>query len=115
MVAAVERYMKIDHDAEIRMLEKRVEEMIRVLSPVKGLKAEVMVPKIANQVPHLTVSWDASEKRMTAQEVVKKMREGDPPIAISGSGPGKVTVSVWMMRANEHRTTANRLRQIMSA
>lgn len=114
MVAAVERYIKTDHDAEIRMLEGRVREMIRTVSAVKGLTAEVTVPKIANQVPHLAVRWDQAEKKLTTQQVVQQLREGDPPIAVLGSGPGRLMVSVWMMRGNEHRTVARRLREILA-
>jgi len=115
MVAAVERYMKTDHDAEIRMLEGRVKEMIRALSAVKGLTAEVMVPKIANQVPHLSLAWDPAEKGLKSQDVVRQLREGEPSIAVLGAGPGRLTVSVWMMRAGEHRIVARRLRQVLGA
>jgi L-seryl-tRNA(Ser) seleniumtransferase len=113
MLAAVERYMKTDHDAEIRMLQGRVDEMIRALSAVKGVKAEVMVPKIANQVPHLSLAWDAAEKRLSAQDVVRQLREGEPPIAILPAGPAGVTVSVWMMRGDEHRIVTRRLREVL--
>ena len=114
LLAAVERYIKTDHDAEIRMLEGRVREMIRITSAVKGLTAEVTLPKIANQVPHLAVRWDQAEKKLTTQQVVRQLREGDPPIAVLGSGPGRLLVSVWMMRGNEHRTVARRLREVFA-
>ncbi len=96
------------------MLEGRVREMIRTVSTVKGVTAEVTVPKIANQVPHLAVRWGEAEKKLTTQQVVRQLREGEPPIAVLGSGPGRLTVSVWMMRGNEHRTVARRLREILA-
>ncbi|MBI4878003.1 MAG: aminotransferase class V-fold PLP-dependent enzyme [Acidobacteria bacterium] len=114
MLAAVERYMKIDHDAEIRMLEGRVREMIRVISAAQGVAAEVTVPKIANQVPHLAVRWDETEKNLTSQQVAQRLREGEPPIAVLGQGRGRLMVSVWMMRGNEHRIVARRLREIFT-
>jgi len=114
LLTAVERYMKTDHDAEARLLEGRVLEMIRVLSPVKGIQAEVTVPKIANHVPHLAVRWDEPEKKLTTEQVVQQLREGDPPIYVLGTGPGQLMVSVWMMRGSEHRTVARRLREILA-
>lgn len=114
LLAAVERYMKTDHDAEARVLEGRVQEMIRVLSPVKGIQAEVTVPKIANHVPHLAVRWDEPEKMLTAEQVVQQLREGDPPIYVLSIGPGQLMVSVWMMRGSEHRTVARRLREVLA-
>lgn len=114
LVAAVERYLRTDHNAEIRMLEGRVREMIRALSGVDGVRAEVFVPKIANEVPHLAVSWDEGAKRLTSAEVVRKLREGEPPIAVLNEGRGRVLVSVWMMRGSEHRTVARRLREVLA-
>jgi L-seryl-tRNA(Ser) seleniumtransferase len=115
MLAAVERFVKTDHDAEIRLWEGRVQEMIRMLSGVKGIKAELHVPKIANHVPHLAVGWDQAEKRLTSGRVVRQVREGEPPIAILADGPRRLMIAVWMMRANEHRTVARRLREVLEA
>ena len=114
LLVAVERFLKTDHDAEIRMLEGRVQEMIRFLSPVQGIQTEVRVPQIANQVPHLAVRWDEAAKNLTTQQAVRQLREGEPPIAVLGAGRGQLLVSVWMMRGQEHRTAARRLREILA-
>lgn len=113
LLAAVERYLKTDHEAEIRMLEGRIQEMIRILAPVKRIQAEVTVPKIANQVPHLAVRWDEAASKLTTQQVVRQLREGEPPIAVLATGRGELMVSVWMMRGQEHRPVARRLREIL--
>lgn len=114
LLAAVERYMRTDHDAEMRMLEGRVREMMRMLAGVEGIETAVKVPPIANEVPHLAVKWDEAAKRITSAEVVRKLREGDPPIAVLNEGRGSLLVSVWMMRGNEHRTVARRLREVLA-
>jgi len=114
LLAAVERYVRTDHDAEIRMLEGRVREMMRMLAGVEGIETAVKVPPIANEVPHLAVKWDEAAKRITSAEVVRKLREGDPPIAVLNEGRGSLLVSVWMMRGNEHRTVARRLREVLA-
>ncbi|MGQ9634350.1 MAG: aminotransferase class V-fold PLP-dependent enzyme [Bryobacteraceae bacterium] len=114
LLAAVERYMRTDHDAEIRMLEGRVREMMRMLAGVKGIETAIQVPPIANEVPRLVVKWDEAAKRLTSAELVRKLREGDPPIAVLNEGRGSLLVSVWMMRGNEHRTVARRLRELLA-
>jgi L-seryl-tRNA(Ser) seleniumtransferase len=114
LLAAVERYVKIDHEAEARRLEGRVREMIRALSGLKGVSAELTVPRIANQVPHLAVRWDEAEKKLTAQAALRQLREGEPPIAVLSTGRGRLLVSVWMMRGSEHRTVARRLREVLA-
>ena len=111
LLAAVERYLKVDHDAEIRELDKRVSHMKDVLASVKGLKLERHVPVIANEVPHLMLTWDEAALKLTSEEVVKKLIEGEPSIALLRQGKGNLLVSVWMMREDEHRTVAKRLRE----
>lgn len=114
LVAAVERYLRVDHPAEIRELDNRVSYMMESLSPIKGLKLERHIPAIANEVPHLMVTWDEPALRITSEEVVRKLMEGEPSIAVLRRGSGGLLVSVWMMRADEHRIVAKRLRQVFS-
>ena len=112
LLAAVERYLKVDHDAEIRELEGRVEHIISALSRANGIRAVRHVPVIANEVPHVQIEWDEGAGKRTSQEVHQQLMNGDPPIHIQRLGPGRLLVSVWMMRQGEHRVVAGRLRQI---
>ncbi|MBI3470105.1 MAG: selenocysteine synthase [Candidatus Solibacter usitatus] len=112
LLAAVERYLKVDHDAEMRELESRVEYILRTLGKIDGVKATQHVPKIANEVPHAWIEWDEPARKITSQQVVDQLREGDPPIHVQRPGPGKLLISVWMMRANEHRIVTRRLEEV---
>lgn len=114
LVAAVERFLRLDHQAEWRMLENRVADIIHVVSSVPGVKAVQEVPKIANEIPHVAVSWDESERKLTAQQALEQLRGGEPSIAVLPRGKGQLLISVWMMQANEHKTVARRLREIFT-
>ncbi len=114
LLAAVERYLKVDHQAEIRELDKRVSHMKDALATVKGLKLERHIPVIANEVPHLMISWDEGVLKVSSEDVVKKLIEGEPSIALLRQGVGNLLVSVWMMREDEHRTVAKRLREVFA-
>lgn|SRR5687767_832379 len=115
LLVAVERYLKLDHAAEQKELESRVTEMRKVLGAIPGLTTERLFPPIANCVPHVVVSWDQSAFPFTAGEVIRQLREGEPSIAVSGTGPRKLKISVWMMRPGEHRLVTKRLREIFAA
>jgi L-seryl-tRNA(Ser) seleniumtransferase len=115
LLAAVERYLKVDHEAEYRELETRVESIRTALKPVSGITTERHVPVIANEVPHVTVEWDEATRGLTSQQVVDKLQSGDPPIHVQRPGAGKLLISVWMMRGDEHRIVGRRLREILSA
>jgi L-seryl-tRNA(Ser) seleniumtransferase len=115
LLAAVERYLKADHAAEYRELEGRVESIRTALKPVTGVRTDRHVPVIANEVPHVTVEWDESALGQTSQQVVEKLLSGDPPIHVQRPGAGRLLISVWMMRGEEHRIVGRRLREILSA
>jgi D-glucosaminate-6-phosphate ammonia-lyase len=115
LVAAVERYMRVDLDAERRALEAKVAHLKEVVGKVKGIAVETHVPEIANHVPHFVATWDEAALGLTAKQVHERLQAGDPPIHVLLTGPGKLTVSVWMMRGDEHRVVARRLRDELAA
>jgi D-glucosaminate-6-phosphate ammonia-lyase len=112
LVAAIERYLKVDHEAENRELEARVEHIVQVLSGINGLRAQQSVPEIANHVPHVSLEWNSSIQKLTSKQVVQMLHDGDPPIAVLDTEEGRLLISVWMMRGTEHQIVAKRLREI---
>jgi seryl-tRNA(Sec) selenium transferase len=112
---AVESYFKRDHKAEWREWESRIAEITKSLQGMKGVKTETFVPEIANESPHLRVSWDESKPSLTNQNVAKQLRDGEPRIEIRPSPGDKafLEIAVWMLQPGEHRTVARRLREVL--
>lgn len=92
--------------------EKRAETIRSSAAAVPGVKAEVFVPEVANHVPHVRISWDAAASGMTAADVVKTLRDGEPSIGIR-SEEETLVIGVWMMRPGEEKVVARRLRQVL--
>src|SRR2546422_7686053 len=113
LLAAVERYLKVDHQAEMRELEARVASIRAALKRIPGVETDRHVPVIANEVPHVTVQWDESAKGLSSQQVSEKLMAGDPPIHVQRPGQGQLLISVWMMRGDEHKLVGRRLREIL--
>jgi L-seryl-tRNA(Ser) seleniumtransferase len=112
MLAAVELYLAKDHAQEQRDFEKRAEVVRSAAAAVPGVTAEVFVPEVANHVPHVRISWDPKAKSMTAEDVVKSLRDGEPSIGTRSENDALV-VGVWMMRPGEDKIVARRLRQTL--
>jgi L-seryl-tRNA(Ser) seleniumtransferase len=112
MLAAVELYLAKDHAQEQREFEKRAEVIRSSAAAVPGVTAEVFVPEVANHVPHVRISWDAAARGMTAEDVVKSLRDGEPSIG-TRSENNALVVGVWMMRPGEEKIVARRLRQTL--
>jgi L-seryl-tRNA(Ser) seleniumtransferase len=114
MLAAVERYVTIDHDAEARDFEQRAETIRASVAGLAGVKAEIFVPEVANHVPHVRITWDAMTRTLKPADVVTAMRDGEPSIGTRADGDA-IVVGVWMMRPGEDRVVARRLRQVLGA
>jgi D-glucosaminate-6-phosphate ammonia-lyase len=112
MLAAVEVYLKTEHDREFREFEKRAEVIRKSAAAVAGVQAEIYVPEVANHVPHVRISWDAQEKDMTHADAAQALRDGEPSIRVM-SGREGLAVGVWMMRPGEEVIVARRLRQVL--
>ena len=114
LVAAVERYLAIDHEAERRELDARAELVLDVLAELTGVSSEKHVPEIANHVPHVLVSWTESEKGLTSQDAVQKLLSGDPPVAVSRAGEGQLRISMWMLRPGQDAVVADRVKALFA-
>lgn len=114
LVAAVERYLSVDHQAERRQLDDRAELVLKVLGGVAGLSCEKQVPEIANHVPHVGVTWTESERGITSNEAVAKLLTGDPPVAVSRVGDGQLRISMWMLEPGQDAIVADRIKALFA-
>ena len=115
LLAAVERYLKVDPQAEIRELEARVATIRAALKGLPGVDTDRHVPVIANEVPHAVVRWSESARKLTAEQAHEKLIAGDPPIHVLRPREGELLISVWMMRGDEPAIVGRRLRELFSA
>jgi L-seryl-tRNA(Ser) seleniumtransferase len=112
LLAAVERYLKLNHDAEWRDWETRCSELVAQLNPIPGMSARQEVAEIANHVPQVVAEWSRFHCPLKADDVVRKLWDGDPRIAILAEGEYGLRIMVWTLRDDEHRVVANRIRQV---
>ncbi len=115
LLAAVERYLKVDHQAEWHELETRVTSIRAALKGVPGVVTDRLIPEIANEVPHVTVAWDEAARGLTSQAVTEKLLASEPPIHVQRPGAGQLLISVWMMRGEEHKIVGRRLRELFQS
>jgi uncharacterized pyridoxal phosphate-dependent enzyme len=110
MLAAVERFVQLDHAAEAHEFQRRAETIRKAASSVGGVTAEIFVPEVANHVPHVRVTRDAASSARPAAAIVRALQDGEPSIAIRSEGDALV-IGVWMMQKGDDKIVARRLRQ----
>lgn len=116
LLAAVERFVRTDHQAEQREWERRIGVIEKTLKDIPTLQAERIVPAIANHVPHVQLTWDERQLKLTPAQVTKELAAGEPPIVIGrvgGTGNKGVLISVFMLQPGEERIVAERLHDIL--
>jgi L-seryl-tRNA(Ser) seleniumtransferase len=114
-LAAVERFVRLDHKDEMQKLERRLDAIESAVKDLPSVECERIVPEIANHVPHLIVDWEPKRIRLTKERLMKELAAGDPPIQlgrVSGTGDKGVLVSVLTLADGEERLVAKRLREV---
>jgi L-seryl-tRNA(Ser) seleniumtransferase len=116
LLAAVERYVRTDHQVEWKEWERRLGVIEKALKGIPTLQTEQIVPPVANHVPHIVLSWDESRVKVTPAQLTKALADGDPPIRIGrvhGTGDKGVLISVFVLQEGEDQIVAARLRAIL--
>jgi L-seryl-tRNA(Ser) seleniumtransferase len=117
LLAAVERFVKLDHQGEWREWERRLTVLETALRDIPTLKCERIVPPIANHVPHLLLTWDEKRVTITPPELAKQLATGDPPIItgrVHGTGDKGFLLSVFVLQEGEERIVAERVAAILA-
>jgi L-seryl-tRNA(Ser) seleniumtransferase len=115
-LAAVERFVNLDHAAEQREWERRIGVIEAALKDVPTVKAERITPAIANHVPHVQFTWDENKVKVSPAQVTKQLAAGEPSIIIGrvhGSGDKGILISVFVLQDGEEKIVASRLREIL--
>jgi L-seryl-tRNA(Ser) seleniumtransferase len=116
-LAAVERFVKLDPKAELREWEQRIGVIEKAVKDILTVSCERITPLIANQMPHLIVSWDEKRLKLTRQQLTKELADGDPPIQlgrVSGTGDKGVLIAVHTLQEGEERIVAEHFQKLLS-
>src|SRR5213082_1683132 len=126
LVAAVDWLLEQDDAAMEAEFRKRAAVIAERVQNVPGVEARIFIPPIANHVPHLLITYDVNRVRLTASDVMQRMREGTPRIELNpstGGGPASaglpggsnvIVVGVWMLQPGEDQIVGRRLQEVLS-
>jgi uncharacterized pyridoxal phosphate-dependent enzyme len=125
LVAAVDWFLRQDDATMEAEFRKRAERIAEQVKSIPTAETRIFVPPVANQVPHLLITYDPARIAITGQQVMEKMRQGSPRIELNpatGGGPASaglpggtntIVVGVWMLRPEEDLVVAQRLREVL--
>ncbi|TDE07921.1 aminotransferase class V-fold PLP-dependent enzyme [Jiangella asiatica] len=119
MLAAVEMWLRRDHDAEWDQWTGWLEHIASTVSTVDGVTTRIVQPEgLSNRTPSLRVYWDEEQVGLSGATASATMYDGEPRIALnstSGDAPGRTGVSItpYMMSPGDDKIIARELRALL--
>jgi uncharacterized pyridoxal phosphate-dependent enzyme len=113
MVKALELFLNEDHEALWKEWQDRLEVISKDILRVPGMSTSFFVPDIANHVPHMAITWDASRITVTPQQVSQELRDATPSIWMSpGEDRPGLALNSFMLQEGENKIVAAQLVRI---
>jgi L-seryl-tRNA(Ser) seleniumtransferase len=122
MLAAVEMWVKRDHDAEWNEWQAWLDTIAAQATQVAGVTSEILQPEdLSNHAPRLRLHWDAARIGITGAEVEDILWHGQPRIAVNESSgtrrdraPSSLTIMPYMMMPGDDKVAAAAIRRLLA-
>jgi L-seryl-tRNA(Ser) seleniumtransferase len=123
MLAAVEMWMKRDHQAEWHAWEQWLDHIATSVKRIDGVTTQIAQPSkdLSNRSPQLTIQWDSSRLNITGQELSKTVLDTEPRIVLAGARGSRagdkassVSIIPYMMIPGDDKIVAERLYAVLS-
>ena len=118
LLAAIEAWVKRDHDAEWKKWLSYLDTISKRVSTIDGIETAVREPAgLSNHSPTLIVSWDPAKLHVIGEEVAEELARTKPRIALGGgpnNGKASLSVTAWMMQPGDDKVAADRIYEVLS-
>jgi L-seryl-tRNA(Ser) seleniumtransferase len=126
MVAAVDWLLSQSDEEMEAEFRRRADRIVATLKDIPTIDSSIVVPAVANHVPHLLIRYDQQRVKIAPMDVAKSLRSGNPSIELNPStgrregssglhsDENTIVVGVWMLEPGEDLVVARRLRETLS-
>jgi len=124
MLAAVEMWVRRDHQAEWKLWESWLETISTRVRRIDGVTTQVRQPSadLSNRSPSLSIQWDGARLGITGQELNRILMDTEPRVNLasaSGGRPGNMASSVsivpYQMMPGDEKVIADRIYALLSS
>src|SRR5690606_9765881 len=113
MLAAVETWVKRDHQGEWKTWLNRLDHISQKVTQVNGVSTKVEEPSgLSNLAPVLVISWDPSKFHVSGEEMAEELGRNQPRVAVgsrSGEGITSINITPSQMKDGEDKIVADRV------
>lgn len=123
MLAAVEMWVKRDHQAEWKVWEGWLGTIEASVKRIDGVTTRLRQPRegLSNRSPSLSIQWDGAKLGITGQELSKLLLDTEPRIVLASEGGSRsgdmassASITPYMMMPGEDKLIADRLYAMLS-
>ena len=125
MVAAIDWVLSHTEESMQADYQKRADLIAGMVAGIPSVRTEIIVPRIANHVPHLLIRFDPAVTGTTTQAVVAALRSAQPSIELNPntgrpanqgipSDANTLVVGVWMLQPGEDSIVGRRIRAALT-
>ncbi|MBV8553049.1 MAG: selenocysteine synthase [Acidobacteriaceae bacterium] len=127
MIAAVDWFLSQSDEKMEAEFRARADRICAELKGIPTLQSKIVIPPVANHVPHLLLQYDQQRVKIAPLEVAKQLRHGNPSIELNPStgrregsaglpsDENTIVVGVWMLEPGEDVIVGQRLHEVLSA
>lgn len=110
LLAAVERYLALDHPARIAHFEQIVAGWVAALADIEGVEARRAFPNEAGQPsPRALIRLDPGRCGISAAELRARLWEGDPRVAVAAAGDDGISITPDTLAPGEEALVIERI------
>lgn len=123
MLAAVEAWVKRDHDAEWKQWEAWLDEIKRSVTKIEGVTTEILLPNsLSNKAPQLRIRWDGEKLGICGKTAEKALLAGSPRVIVGGAtghrfrqpAQSSLTIMPYMMMPGDAKIVGQRVAQVLA-
>jgi L-seryl-tRNA(Ser) seleniumtransferase len=116
LLAAVEWFLSLDHDARLAEYERVVARVVESVQSLPGVTASRTFPGVAGQpLPRALVRIDPAHARTTRDDALQALWEGDPRIALTAAGDDGFYVNPHYLSAEDASLVVARLEEVLTS
>ena len=114
-VAAVRRWMSLNHEERLADADERSRIMADALQGIPGVRTERIDNVIGHHAHGVSVWVDEAVTGMTLRDVVDRLKEGDPPLWTRiREGDDSINLQTFGLRQGEERIVGERIAALFS-
>ena len=119
MLAAVEDWIKRDHDGEWKRWLGWLGTISKKVTGIEGVTTKVIEPTgLSNKSPVLNIMWDPAKLNVTGYEIAEEVGRSKPRIALGSSelpdGTTSINITTGQMQPGEEKIVADRVYEVLS-